>query len=66
MKMELNRKNALCCGGNWSADEGLKKFLRKKRAEEIRKIRKDVVALCPLCRFSLEKEGVKVLDIYEI
>jgi len=65
-EMELNRKNALCCGGNWGADDGLKRFMRKRNAEEIRKTEKDVVTSCPLCRLSLEKEKLKVVDIYEI
>mgnify|MGYP000717968819 CR=1 FL=1 len=63
---ELNRKIAICCGGNWGADDGLKRFLRRKHAEEIRKTEKPVVTSCPLCRLSFEKEKLKVVDIYEI
>ncbi len=65
-EMELNRKNAVCCGGNWGSNEELKKFLRKRMRDEIRKINKDIVVACPLCRFNLEKEKIRVFDIYEI
>ncbi len=58
------REEAVCCGGGNPLEEARR--VSRKRAEELRGTGCEVVTACPTCKWVLEREGLRVLELSQL